>query len=72
MSNICAKSDGSNGLIYNISYDDIQSIFKTYPEVKVKYIQNVPNKMTELEFWDKFFQVCVLFIYLFYFPFQFG
>ena len=56
MSHICPKSDGSNGLVYNISYDDIQSIFKTYPIVKLKYIQNVPNKMSEKDFWTKFFQ----------------
>lgn len=56
MANICPKSDGSSGLVYNISYDDIQSIFKTYPEVKLKYLQNVPNKMTEKDFWTKFFQ----------------
>ena len=56
MSNICPKSDGSNGLVYNISADDIQSVFKTYPAVKLKYVQNVPNKMSEKDFWTKFFQ----------------
>jgi transcription initiation factor TFIIH subunit 1 len=55
MANICPKSDGG-GLVYNISYDDIQSIFKTYPEVKVKYLQNVPQRMSETDFWTKFFQ----------------
>ncbi len=56
MANICPKSDGSSGLVYNISYDDIQSIFKTYPEVKLKYVQNVPQRMSEKDFWTKFFQ----------------
>lgn len=56
MSHINPKSDGSNGLVYHISLDDIQSIFKTYPAVKQKYTQNVPHKMTEKDFWSKFFQ----------------
>lgn len=55
MGNICPKSDGSN-IVYNISFDDIQSIFKTYPTVKLKYVQNVPSKMSEKDFWTKFFQ----------------
>ena len=33
--------------MYNITSDDIQSIFKTYPEVKNKFISNVPAKLTE-------------------------
>lgn len=33
-----------------------QSIFKTYPAVKRKFGENVPQKMTEPEFWTKFFQ----------------
>ena len=56
MSNICPKSDGTHGLVYNLSLDDIQSIFKTYPQVKKKYSQNVPHRMTESDFWTKFFQ----------------
>lgn len=55
MANICPKSD-NGGLTYNISADDIQSIFKTYPEVKVKYLQNVPHKMSDNDFWTKFTQ----------------
>jgi transcription initiation factor TFIIH subunit 1 len=42
--------------VYNISQDDVQSIFKTYPAVKLKFIQNVPQKMSEKDFWTKFFQ----------------
>ncbi len=53
--NICPKSDGG-GLVYNINHDDIQSIFKTYPMVRLKYIQNVPQRMSENDFWIKFFQ----------------
>lgn len=56
MSHIAPKSDGANGLVYHISFDDIQSIFKTYPAVKQKYTQYVPHKMSEKDFWAKFFQ----------------
>ena len=34
----------------------MHSIFKTYPAVKRKHLENVPAKMTEQEFWTKFFQ----------------
>jgi transcription initiation factor TFIIH subunit 1 len=84
-SNICPKSDGTN-VTYNLSFDDIQSIFKTYPSgklwfnisimasntdltsrlkswnkqfefvVRQKYLQNVPHKISEVDFWTKFFQ----------------
>ena len=56
MANICPKSDGTNGLVYNLSYDDKESILKTYQAVKLKYVQNVPQKMSEKDFWTKFFQ----------------
>ncbi|RNA32222.1 general transcription factor IIH subunit 1 [Brachionus plicatilis] len=56
MANICPKSDGTNGLVYNLSYDDKESILKTYPAVKIKYNQNVPSRMSEQDFWTKFFQ----------------
>lgn len=56
MANICPKSDGTNGLVFNISSDDKQSILKTYPAVKLKFFQNVPQRMSEVDFWTKFFQ----------------
>ena len=50
-----AKGNFSN-FRYNLTVDIIQSIFKTYPAVKRKHSENVPSKMTEQEFWTKFFQ----------------
>lgn len=34
----------------------IECIFKTYPAVKKKHQENVPHKMSESDFWTKFFQ----------------
>ena len=41
---------------YNLTPDIIESIFKTYPAVKRKHTDHVPNKLSEQEFWTKFFQ----------------
>jgi len=56
LSDIKPQADGANGLKYNLTNDIIQSIFKTYPAVKRKHLENVPSKMSEHEFWTKFFQ----------------
>ncbi|KAH1027638.1 general transcription factor IIH subunit 1 [Dendroctonus ponderosae] len=56
LADIKPQTDGCNGLKYNITPDIIECIFKTYPAVKKKYIENVPNKLTEAQFWTKFFQ----------------
>uniref|UniRef100_H2Z5J2 BSD domain-containing protein n=1 Tax=Ciona savignyi TaxID=51511 RepID=H2Z5J2_CIOSA len=50
------QSDGLNGLRYNLTADTIHSIFSTYPTVKQKYLENVPDKLTEKDFWTMFFQ----------------
>uniref|UniRef100_F6RMT1 BSD domain-containing protein n=1 Tax=Ciona intestinalis TaxID=7719 RepID=F6RMT1_CIOIN len=50
------QSDGCNGLRYNLTSDTIHSIFSTYPAVKRKYLENVPDKLTEKDFWTMFFQ----------------
>lgn len=34
----------------------VECIFKTYPAVKRKHQENVPHKMSESDFWTKFFQ----------------
>lgn len=49
-------SDGCNGFKYNLTPDIIECIFKTYPSVKKKYSEAVPSKISESEFWGKFFQ----------------
>lgn len=56
LSEIKPQTDGANGLRYNLTTDVIACIFKTYPAVKRKYAEYVPDKMQESEFWTKFFQ----------------
>ncbi|XP_076311883.1 general transcription factor IIH subunit 1-like isoform X2 [Tachypleus tridentatus] len=56
LAGIKPQTDGCNGLKYNITADIIESIFKTYPAVKKKHLENVPHKMSESEFWTRFFQ----------------
>ena len=48
-------TDGCNGLRYNLTSELMASIFRTYPSVKQKHLECVPGKMTESEFWTKFF-----------------
>ncbi|KAH8284727.1 hypothetical protein KR054_000285 [Drosophila jambulina] len=56
LADIKPQTDGCNGLKYNLTADVIHCIFKTYPAVKRKHMENVPAKMPESEFWTKFFQ----------------
>lgn len=56
LADIKPQTDGCNGFRYNLTGDIIECIFKTYPAVKRKHTENVPAKMTESEFWTKFFQ----------------
>ncbi|XP_034246933.1 general transcription factor IIH subunit 1 [Thrips palmi] len=56
LADIKPQTDGCNGLKYNLTPDIIESIFKTYPAVKTKYMEHVPIKLSETDFWTKFFQ----------------
>ncbi|XP_055536075.1 general transcription factor IIH subunit 1 [Wyeomyia smithii] len=56
LADIKPQTDGCNGLRYNLTSDIIECIFKTYPAVKRKHAEHVPAKLTEAEFWTKFFQ----------------
>lgn len=56
LADIKPQTDGCNGLKYNLTADIIECIFKTYPAVKRKHGEHVPHKLSESEFWTKFFQ----------------
>lgn len=56
LADIKPQANGCNGLKYNLTADVIECIFKTFPAVKRKHAEHVPEKLTESEFWTKFFQ----------------
>ncbi|XP_014670088.1 PREDICTED: general transcription factor IIH subunit 1-like [Priapulus caudatus] len=56
LADVKPQSDGVNAITYNLTTDIIESIFKTYPAVKKKHLENVPHKLSESEFWTRFFQ----------------
>nr|CAG4646182.1 EOG090X04EN [Macrothrix elegans] len=56
LADIKPQTDGSNGSVrYVLTSEVMASIFRTYPSVKQKHLKCVPHKMTEEEFWKKFF-----------------
>jgi transcription initiation factor TFIIH subunit 1 len=49
-------SDGCNSMKLSVTHEVIEAIFRTYPSVKVRHRQLVPDKMKEEDFWIQFFQ----------------
>ncbi|XP_042522466.1 general transcription factor IIH subunit 1-like [Dipodomys spectabilis] len=56
LADVQPQTDDCNRLRFNLTSDNIESIFKTYPAVKKKYVENVPHHISEKEFWARFFQ----------------
>nr|CAH8869698.1 unnamed protein product [Trichobilharzia regenti] len=56
LSDIKPEADGANGIKYNLTHDTIDAIFRAYPSVREKHRETVPDKLSEAEFWIKFFQ----------------
>ncbi|CRL01679.1 CLUMA_CG014898, isoform A [Clunio marinus] len=56
LSEIKPVTDGCNGFKYNLTGEIIECIFKAYPAVKKKHMECVPLKLSESEFWTRFFQ----------------
>ncbi|KAK7084066.1 General transcription factor IIH subunit 1 [Halocaridina rubra] len=57
LADIKPQTDGSNGKVqYNITPEIMSAVFKTYPAVKKKHSEYVPHRMSEAEFWTRFFQ----------------
>ncbi|KAI6191297.1 Seryl-tRNA synthetase [Aphelenchoides bicaudatus] len=54
--NSISQTDDGSGIKFNMTADNIRSIFKTYPVVERKHLELVPHEMKEEEFWAKFFQ----------------
>ncbi|XP_055337553.1 general transcription factor IIH subunit 1-like [Paramacrobiotus metropolitanus] len=56
LADVVPKVDGTNSMRYNLTPEIIQSIFKTYPAVKKRHAELVPDQLTEQDFWVRFFQ----------------
>lgn len=56
LADIQPQTDGCNGIKYNITKEIIEAIFNTYPAVKRKHFESVPHKISEQDFWQRFFQ----------------
>ena len=49
-------SDGCNSMKLSVTHEVIEAIFRTYPSVKARHRQMVPDRMKEEDFWIQFFQ----------------
>ncbi|CAL8087681.1 unnamed protein product [Calicophoron daubneyi] len=56
LSDIKPEADGANGIKYNLTHETIDSIFRAYPTVRQRHRELVPDKLSESDFWIKFFQ----------------
>ncbi|KAM7542309.1 hypothetical protein Aperf_G00000010324 [Anoplocephala perfoliata] len=56
LSDIKPEMDGANSIRYNLTRESIDAIFRAYPAVRQRHRELVPDKLTEAEFWNKFFQ----------------
>lgn len=56
LADIKPQHDGCNGIKYNITTDIIEAIFRTYPAVRRKHFDYVPHRLSDSEFWTRFFQ----------------
>ncbi|CAH8464895.1 unnamed protein product [Dicrocoelium dendriticum] len=56
LSDIKPETDGANGIKYNLTHDTIDAIFRAYPTVRQRHRELVPDKLSEADFWIKFFQ----------------
>lgn len=56
LSDIKPEMDGANSIRYNLTKESIDAIFRAYPAVRQRHRELVPDKLTEAEFWNKFFQ----------------
>ncbi|KAI7734797.1 hypothetical protein M8C21_005463 [Ambrosia artemisiifolia] len=55
--NVKPSSDGqSNRVTFNLTPEMIYQIFAEKPAVRQAYLDSVPNKMTEKEFWTKYWR----------------
>ncbi|CAI5712675.1 unnamed protein product [Hyaloperonospora brassicae] len=57
LTDLAAENDASGNVVkYNLNAEVIHQIFIQYPAVHVAYQGQVPDKMTETEFWGAFFK----------------
>lgn len=56
LSDIIPEVDGGNSIKYNLTKETIDAIFRAYPAVRQRHRELVPGKLTEADFWNKFFQ----------------
>uniref|UniRef100_A0A5K3FJV4 General transcription factor IIH subunit 1 n=1 Tax=Mesocestoides corti TaxID=53468 RepID=A0A5K3FJV4_MESCO len=56
LSDIKPEMDGTNSIKYNLTQETIDAIFRAYPAVRQRHRELVPDKLSEADFWIKFFQ----------------